>query len=287
LFLFVSVISILFCHRNLHIRSIFYNSVPLVISAIINVAQEVEEDWILEVIAHNGIAVNITMAPGDMVLYESHSVIHGRPYPLKGSYYANAFLHFEPLGYSAELERRLQAADKTAKEKFQEALEKQIEDTAEERAARHENRKADLPRYIKEGTPEAARWRQESVFQRVEIKEKPKTKSKTAGVTSAHILAALDDVAGLEKVAAMHPGALDTADSNGWKPIHEAARGGSSRAIAYLVDEHKIDVNERTNDGEGASPLWWAEHVLPEGHEAIAVLRRHGAVAIPPNYRLD
>jgi hypothetical protein len=32
---------------------------------------------------------------GDMVLYESHSVIHGRPFPLKGRYYANIFIHFE------------------------------------------------------------------------------------------------------------------------------------------------------------------------------------------------
>ena len=50
---------------------------PLVTSAIINVAQDVDEDWPLEVIGHDGVAYNITMEPGDMVLYESHSVIHG------------------------------------------------------------------------------------------------------------------------------------------------------------------------------------------------------------------
>jgi prolyl 4-hydroxylase len=38
------------------------------------------------------------MAPGDMVLYESHSVIHGRPFPLNGKFYANVFVHFEPVG---------------------------------------------------------------------------------------------------------------------------------------------------------------------------------------------
>jgi hypothetical protein len=31
----------------------------------------------LEVIGHDGMAVNITMEPGDLVLYESHSIIHG------------------------------------------------------------------------------------------------------------------------------------------------------------------------------------------------------------------
>jgi prolyl 4-hydroxylase len=69
---------------------------PLVCSAIINVAQDVEEPWPLEVYDRNGMAVNITMEPGDMVLYESHSLIHGRPFPLKGEYFANIFIHFEP-----------------------------------------------------------------------------------------------------------------------------------------------------------------------------------------------
>ena len=32
-----------------------------------------------------------------MVLYESHSVVHGRPFPLKGRYFANVFIHFQPV----------------------------------------------------------------------------------------------------------------------------------------------------------------------------------------------
>jgi len=39
------------------------------------------------------------MDPGDMVLYESHSLLHGRPFPLKGRYFANIFIHFEPTGH--------------------------------------------------------------------------------------------------------------------------------------------------------------------------------------------
>jgi hypothetical protein len=39
--------------------------------AIINVDQDVDEPWPLEVIGHDGIARNITMEPGDLVLYES------------------------------------------------------------------------------------------------------------------------------------------------------------------------------------------------------------------------
>ena len=70
---------------------------PLITSAIINVGQDVDEPWPLEVYGHDGRAHNITMEPGDMVLYESHSVLHGRPFPLNGRYFANIFAHFKPL----------------------------------------------------------------------------------------------------------------------------------------------------------------------------------------------
>lgn len=72
----------------------------MITSAIINVDQDVGnmyEPWPLEVYGHDGRAQNITMIPGDMVLYESHSVLHGRPFPMKGKYYANIFVHFKPI----------------------------------------------------------------------------------------------------------------------------------------------------------------------------------------------
>ena len=70
----------------------------LVMENKVNVDQDVDEDWPLEVYGHDGKATNVSMRPGDMVLYESHSVIHGRPFPLKGKFYANIFVHFEPIG---------------------------------------------------------------------------------------------------------------------------------------------------------------------------------------------
>lgn len=84
------------CSRFLHLLDV--DRLPLVSSAIINVAQDVDEPWPLEVIGHDGKAHNVTMVPGDLVLYESHSIIHGRPFPLKGRYMANVFIHFEPIG---------------------------------------------------------------------------------------------------------------------------------------------------------------------------------------------
>lgn len=94
-------------YQNNSILTPHVDRMPLVTSAIVNVAQDVEEDWPLEVIGHNGLARNITIKPGEMILYESHSVIHGRPYPLNGKYYSNIFCHFQPRGYTDEWHGRM------------------------------------------------------------------------------------------------------------------------------------------------------------------------------------
>lgn len=85
-------------YHNDSILTPHVDRLPLVTSAIINVDQDVDEPWPLEVYDHNGVAHNITMEPGDMILYESHSVIHGRPFPMRGSFFANIFVHFEVIG---------------------------------------------------------------------------------------------------------------------------------------------------------------------------------------------
>lgn len=73
---------------------------PNVLSVVINVAQDVDQQWPFELIGHDGIAYNITMEPGEMIVYESHSILHGRPFAMQGRYYANLFAHFEPTGHS-------------------------------------------------------------------------------------------------------------------------------------------------------------------------------------------
>ena len=72
---------------------------PLVSSCIIQVAQDIEEPWPVEVYSHDGKAHNVSMLPGDMTLYESHTVLHGRPFPLIGNMYANVFVHYIPLDH--------------------------------------------------------------------------------------------------------------------------------------------------------------------------------------------
>lgn len=64
---------------------------PLVSSAIVNVAQDLDEDWPLEVFDRDGNSVNVTMAPGDMVLYESGTLIHGVSIIIK---FLDLFLYF-------------------------------------------------------------------------------------------------------------------------------------------------------------------------------------------------
>jgi prolyl 4-hydroxylase len=85
------------------------------------------KSWPLEVYGHDGRAHNVSMEPGDMVLYESHSVIHGRPFPLKGRFFANIFIHFEPV---------------------------------------YEEESVELPPYILEGSSEAEAWRSKSAISR-------------------------------------------------------------------------------------------------------------------------
>lgn len=65
-----------------------------VISSIINVAQEVEEPWALQIEDHSGHHHEVYMEPGEMVLYESATVMHGRENPLIGDSYANIFCHY-------------------------------------------------------------------------------------------------------------------------------------------------------------------------------------------------
>ena len=84
-----------------------------VISAILQVAQgdsgSVGErtGWPLELITSDGKRLNVSLDPGDMVLYESATLIHGRPYAFTGKSFANVFVHFKPTpdwGYSRDIQ---------------------------------------------------------------------------------------------------------------------------------------------------------------------------------------
>ena len=67
----------------------------LVISAILNIAQDVEEPWPL-VIEENTRTHRCFLQPGEMLLYEGARLPHGRPDPLVGKHYSNVFVHYQP-----------------------------------------------------------------------------------------------------------------------------------------------------------------------------------------------
>ncbi len=68
-----------------------------IISAIINIDQDVNEDWPLYIEDNYYRQNKVIMKPGDIVYYEGGRLLHGRPEPLDGKLFANIFCHFKPL----------------------------------------------------------------------------------------------------------------------------------------------------------------------------------------------
>ena len=222
---------------------------PLVSSCIVNVAQDVDEPWPLEIYDREGNAVNVTMEPGDMVLYESHSLIHGRPFPLKGRYFANIFIHFEPTG------RKISHHSDDFVEELDDFF----------------------PPYIIPDSPEADNWREQNP-------SGWRMSSPAAAQRDApdgHVAAASGDIDTLTAIAKKDRKMLQEKDSNGWQPIHEAVRGGHIDVVKLLL-EHDVDINARTHRGKGGSPLNLALETLREEHPLTNFLIENGAINIEP-----
>lgn len=228
---------------------------PLVSSAIINVDSDVEEPWPLEVIGHDGRAHNVTMEPGDMVLYESHSIIHGRPFPLKGNYVANLFVHFEPIGHTLR-----HTGDHNA-------------DYDKQNQGGHEADQNALPPYIIPGSEEEAHWRGRHPTRNAVASE--------TGSTAAHKLAQHGELEGLKSAIADKKHLLHAKDSNGWTPLHEGARGGHLDVVRFLY-EQGADVNQRTMNGKGGSALYFSKTTNGPEHPVTKFLESIGGVEYEP-----
>jgi len=206
---------------------------PLVTSAIINVAQDVDEEWPLEVWGHDGMPYNITMEPGDMVLYESHSVLHGRPFPMRGNHYANIFVHFEPLGYH----RREDGHDNYFSQEEMHLHKETLE-----------SKEQGLPPYVLPNSPWSKQWRESNSDGWELLKN-----NAVMGVRDGN-LQIIDNL-----YLKNGPEVIHKADSNGWNPLHEAARAGHVHVARYLY-EKGIDLNAKTNAGQTALHLTNSYH---------------------------
>ncbi len=76
-----------------------YNHVdrqPHFVSATICVDHALDSPWPLHIEGIDGEVRQIDMEPGEFVFYEGTRLVHGRPYPLDGDYYAGVFVHYRP-----------------------------------------------------------------------------------------------------------------------------------------------------------------------------------------------
>ena len=63
----------------------------------LQIDQKVDEEWPLTVIDHKMERAKVFLKPGEMLLYESAKMPHGRQFPFNGDYFDNLFVHFQPL----------------------------------------------------------------------------------------------------------------------------------------------------------------------------------------------
>jgi prolyl 4-hydroxylase len=220
---------------------------PLVSSCIINVDQDVDEPWPLEVYDREGRAVNVTMEPGDMVLYESGSLIHGRPFPMKGRFFANIFIHFEPTG-------------------------RPLSDTKD---AYLDTLDDFLPPYIVPGSPDAEYWKSRNPHGW--RKPAPSAPIQQVNSPEGHVAAATGDMDRLVELTKKDRRLLHKTDVNGWQPIHEAVRAGHKDAVELLIN-NGADKDVRAGlQGKGYSPLNIALTHHPANHPVTQYLLSIGA----------
>ena len=70
-----------------------------ILSAILQFDQKVDEEWPLLLIDFEGVKKKVYLKPGEMVLYESAKLLHGRQIPLNGTFFDNLFVHFRTLNH--------------------------------------------------------------------------------------------------------------------------------------------------------------------------------------------
>ncbi len=139
------------------------------------------------------------------LLYACNS--KGRPFALKGRFFANIFIHFMPI-------------------------------PSEEQIHEHE-----LPPYILRESKVASQW-EDGEFEN-DIPGAPSGRhdehhDEHWGQHDAHDAAGDGDLDKLIEIAKVEQEALHFIDKNGWQPIHEAVRSGEEDVIEFLMLQGKL-----------------------------------------------
>ncbi len=83
-------------HRGAILKNHRDRNTTHIISAIINVDQQVNTDWPLVIEDNYYRRHDVILKPGEVIFYEGARLLHGRPTPLDGKRFANIFCHFIP-----------------------------------------------------------------------------------------------------------------------------------------------------------------------------------------------
>ena len=226
---YTSIIKYSYTCTHIYVRSIY---------VCMSMSSFTLQPWPAEIYDHNGVAHNITLEPGEMALYESHTTLHGRPFPLNGTFFANLFVHFKPVEYDDLLETERESGV--------------IAGFTDNDRGGHESDNHD----------DETLERHRRAITREEAAKLGKTlhNNKADGRTQLHVACAegsLDEVEKLLKNS--NTDMLNVADVHGWLPIHEAVRTGEVDLVKYLVDLG-ADISAITVNG--GTPLWWAQRLL-------------------------
>lgn len=187
---------------------------------------------------------------------------------MKGRYYANVFIHFEPDGHSLN-----HGLNPNEEEHYNSMLD----------IKGGFNHNGGLPPYIIDGSLEAFQYRRENPEEEWEPRWAYEAdEDEGTGSNGAHYAAHTGDVETLEHIIENpqhRKDMINEEDNNGWLPIHEAARSGYPEIIEVLV-KHGVDINERNMWGEGQSVLSVALDNFYPDEEFVVWLKSMGAVEI-------
>mmetsp|Transcript_28509 Transcript_28509/g.39256 ORF Transcript_28509/g.39256 Transcript_28509/m.39256 type:complete len:462 (+) Transcript_28509:45-1430(+) len=272
-------------YKDKAILATHVDRLPLVSSAIINVAQDTNEPWPVEIYDHNGKAYNVTMEPGDMVMYESHTVLHGRPFPLNGSFYANVFVHYKPLDHD-ENNRRDHEAQNNQNNNILKRSGSLLTAMKEryQRISGHEQHNHDqdaIDKHLQDIDSEAedriAAMEAAAAAAALPRDEGYKFNPNDDAATALRLAAKNGDLKTVEFLVGQNVGNIDLinqADENGWQPLHEAVRGGYLEVVKYLI-ELGADMGGMTSNDQ--TPLSVGIEFLPPNHAILEYLQSIGA----------